>query len=75
MALVAIALTAAPTASADTGGLVWPDPPSPPLGRQREPRQHRTRSLPTDDLYWKTGNDAGSTGRGATRCAGIHQFG
>lgn len=66
LAVVAITLTPAPTVSADTGGLVWPDPTEPYYWDANEnPGSTGPAPLPTDDLYWKTGNDAGSTGPGA----------
>ena len=66
LAVVAITFTAAPTASADSGGLVWPDPTEPYYWDANEDAGSTGPApLPTDDLYWKTGNDAGSTGPGA----------
>ncbi len=66
MAAIAISVAAAPSASADTGGLVWPDPTEPYYWDANENAGSTGPApLPTDDLYWKAGQDAGSTGPGA----------
>ena len=62
MAVAAITLSTAASASADSG-LLWPDPNEPYYWDANENAQSTGPApLPTDDLYWKEGQDAGSTG-------------
>ena len=76
MAVVAITLTAAPTAPADTGGLVWPDPTEPHYWDANEnPAAPDPLRCPPTICTGRPATTPGAPGRGATRCAGIHQFG
>lgn len=65
LAMTAVTLSAAGTASADDSGsgLLWPDPTEPYYWDANEnPGSTGPAPLPTDDLYWKEGEDAGGTG-------------
>ena len=63
IAVAAMSVTVAPHASADSGGLLWPDPNEPYYWDANENAGSTGPApLPTDDLYWKDGQDAGSTG-------------
>ncbi|MCX2931987.1 hypothetical protein ORI20_17030 [Mycobacterium sp. CVI_P3] len=62
---IGITLSGAASASADTGGLVWPDPTDPYYWDANENAGGTgIAPLPTDDLYWKEGQSAGGTGNG-----------